>query len=754
MMEPESLAQLAGSGNASTVEKEWLSVVESKDVELSLLRQYDVVLAALRKRGNASVAAELAWAAIETVSSRVSPLETLTVAGPFLLAVGEGDELRQQVTELYRAAYEGREGLEALIVEAGLPKGRPVRRALRTLDVCLAISEGDYLRARDEPTAAKVLSVSPASCEYELDTGGPSETFGAVELADNYHPAAENDFWVMRQFQRDELLRRIKSEPASIVIDICKQHDGKINSDSLESMLTNDLVADGEWKKWWTRARTALKKYPNIELTGRSPYTIRHHDVPMATDEKLWNDFKQKDPFDQLKIVDGYLRECKLRGAEVSIDALRQCFDSFVERWERAMGQSRARAVCFAACAARIGELAGFDDARTRLEDLLRDDDNLEVAFSQLRTDELYRLACDALISVRSDDWQDRLIDLLPTFPLATCDRTASRLVKAGRSKGDFEEPVQRILSSPVKHYEALLWLWDGPSCHEVADCIIPRNILTRVLRMLEDVRISEKLPKEKERILRSRVRAVLAARKYDRFKRCLDTIDMGVMRALRTQVSRAEGLAVSVSGDMLKEFDRRLPAEVGLAPEKPWAREEVLFVTKAGLARKQDEIEHHVNVTMHKNAQAIGRAAEHGDLSENSEYKFALEERDLLRARLAQMNEEVAGSMVLNPEDVPTDEIGVGSRVIFRRVDDGREYVMMFGGPWEANVEEGWINYKAPLAQGLMAKTVGEVVEFSHSGAEGHYEIVALDSIFSDNAPAMPAQTAHAEQQSADSPS
>ena len=398
--------------------------------------------------------------------------------------------------------------------------------------------------------------------------------------------------------------------------------------------------------------------------------------------------------------------------------------------------------------------LAGFDDARSKLDDLLGQVNNLKEAFSQLGSDELHRLACDALIAVRSDDWQDCLIELLPTFPLATCDRTASRLVEAGRSKHDFEEPVQRILTSPVKHYEALLWLWDGPSCNEAADCVIPRNILTRVLRMLEDVRISEKLSREKERVLRSRVRAVLSARKYDRFRRCLDTIDMGVMRALRTQVSRAEGLAVSVRGDMLKELDRRLPAEAGAAPEKPWEREEVLYVTETGLVRKQNQIEHHVNVTMHKNAQAIGRAAERGDLSENSEYKFALEERDLLRARLAQMNEEVARSKILKPEEVPTDGIGVGSQVIFRRVDDGREYVMMFSGPWEANIEQGWFNYKAPLSQGLMGKTVGEVVEFSHTGAEGRYEIVALDSIFSDDAPAMPAQTSQAERQSAKSPS
>ena len=45
----------------------------------------------------------------------------------------------------------------------------------------------------------------------------------------------------------------------------------------------------------------------------------------------------------------------------------------------------------------------------------------------------------------------------------------------------------------------------------------------------------------------------------------------------------------------------------------------------------------------MRANAKAIGEAAAHGDLSENSEYRFALEERDLLRARLAQLQGQSA---------------------------------------------------------------------------------------------------------------
>ncbi|MCB9867224.1 MAG: hypothetical protein H6816_11410 [Phycisphaerales bacterium] len=68
----------------------------------------------------------------------------------------------------------------------------------------------------------------------------------------------------------------------------------------------------------------------------------------------------------------------------------------------------------------------------------------------------------------------------------------------------------------------------------------------------------------------------------------------------------------------------------------------------------KRAELEELVNVKIRENAIAIGRAAELGDLSENSEYKFALEERDLLQARLAQMQKEMDLFRPLKPGGIP----------------------------------------------------------------------------------------------------
>ena len=114
-MELDSLVRLAASGNTRTVEDEWMRLIESPDIPLDELAAYGTVLAELKRAEHAAQAETLAWAAIETLSARYAPADLLGIAGPFLLALGESDDLRGQVVDLYLAAYPDREGLDALL---------------------------------------------------------------------------------------------------------------------------------------------------------------------------------------------------------------------------------------------------------------------------------------------------------------------------------------------------------------------------------------------------------------------------------------------------------------------------------------------------------------------------------------------------------------------------------------------------------------------------------------------------------------
>jgi transcription elongation GreA/GreB family factor len=157
-----------------------------------------------------------------------------------------------------------------------------------------------------------------------------------------------------------------------------------------------------------------------------------------------------------------------------------------------------------------------------------------------------------------------------------------------------------------------------------------------------------------------------------------------------------------------------------------PWLDDGVLFGTREGMSKREDELKYLINVKMAENAKAIGEAAARGDLSENSEYKFALEERDLLRARVATIQNELSRARLLTVNDVTTDAVNIGTRVTMTGPEGERHDITVLG-PWEANVEKRIYNYQAPLCLRLKALHVGDTVTLDLGGEERAYRIDAI---------------------------
>lgn len=728
-MEVESLIELVGSGNIATVDEQWLGLYEAPDLNPSSLVKYKDVLASLVEKKRQDQAQAMAWTAIESLSSQFSSMETLTVAGPFLLAVGEGEELRNMVSDLYRSAYPDQPGLEELLTEAGLPKGRPVRRALRTLEVCLNIKEGDYLSSRDEDEAVRVESIDIPAWEYSILTSGGLESLGAVRLADQYQAAGATDIRVLKQFDKDQLLKRLQKDPTSIVIEICQLNECKTDSDQIQSMLVPDIIPDADWKKWWTRARTALKKCTNIKIEGRSPYFITYIDEAIGFDVRMMAEFtKHRDPVSRFEIVDQYVRGCKTRNEAPSDSAIRSCIDYFVSLAKKRENNGSSQAVLIWCMARYLGDVTGLEEGTQGIVECLRNPKTKPNWINEFTSKSMLQLACESLIEAKPQEWQELFLEWIPDLPAGICNWATSKLIESGKTRSDIEPLVQQILSSPVSHFEALLWLWDGPSEKSLQSMAAPLNILTRILRALDQCRINEKIPKDTVRNIYARVRSVMAARKYERFLLCINEIDEGMAKTLRSQIYRLDGLGIAVKEDMINHLLDIYPdVDTSLKRIPKWAEEDTLYVTQQGMTRRQEEIDHHVNVKIRENAIAIGDAAEKGDLSENSEYKFALEERDLLRARLLQMNDEMASAQIISPEEVITDMVNIATKAVFIRETDQERYEVTFLGPWEADVDHACFNYKAPLAQKLMGKKVGDVVEFDHTGAKGTYKLTEI---------------------------
>src|SRR4030042_6056434 len=65
-----------------------------------------------------------------------------------------------------------------------------------------------------------------------------------------------------------------------------------------------------------------------------------------------------------------------------------------------------------------------------------------------------------------------------------------------------------------------------------------------------------------------------------------------------------------------------------------------------------------------------LKRARAMGDLSENAEYTMAKQRQDIVAARLGQLRKRLASLSLINLNNIPTDRIAFGSRVVLYAVE------------------------------------------------------------------------------------
>jgi transcription elongation GreA/GreB family factor len=137
----------------------------------------------------------------------------------------------------------------------------------------------------------------------------------------------------------------------------------------------------------------------------------------------------------------------------------------------------------------------------------------------------------------------------------------------------------------------------------------------------------------------------------------------------------------------------------------------EPVYATAASLEKKRAELHHLRNVEIPANSKALQAAREMGDLRENFEYKAARQRAEYLSARVGELAAEISRVRVLEPAQIDTTAVRVGSRVELSNGDVRREVVIL--GPWESDPEHGVYSNESEVAKRLIGHTAGEIVTF-----------------------------------------
>ena len=151
----------------------------------------------------------------------------------------------------------------------------------------------------------------------------------------------------------------------------------------------------------------------------------------------------------------------------------------------------------------------------------------------------------------------------------------------------------------------------------------------------------------------------------------------------------------------------------------------ERLPITAAGHAKLEAELKNLKANSRPQVIQAIATAREHGDLSENAEYHAAKEQQSLIEGRIAELEDKLGRSEIIDVASISGSQIKFGATVLLVDEDTDEETTYQIVGEDESDIESGLLSLKAPLARALMNKEQGDSVEVTTPGGSKAYEIL-----------------------------
>ncbi|MGV8145205.1 MAG: transcription elongation factor GreA [Alkaliphilus sp.] len=155
------------------------------------------------------------------------------------------------------------------------------------------------------------------------------------------------------------------------------------------------------------------------------------------------------------------------------------------------------------------------------------------------------------------------------------------------------------------------------------------------------------------------------------------------------------------------------------------FGREVVL--TKKGLSKIEADIEQLKTVRRKEVSARIKQAIAFGDISENSEYDEAKNEQAQVEERINKLENMLKGATIVDENDIDTDVVNIGSKVVVKDVEDNEEMEYTIVGLTEADPYELKVSNESPIGSALLGKKVADLVEIIIPDGLINYEIIDI---------------------------
>ncbi len=520
-----------------------------------------------------------------------------------------------------------------------------------------------------------------------------------------------SDHFLARRFGNPDVLEKEGKENPLALIHMLLRDLGPKNSLEIKEELSDLVIPESDWTRWWQIARIKIKKDTKIQSPKhtKEPYILRK--------EAVAHDAEFTRALDEVKTTRGlittvynYLRDFSeiFKKSEIKEEvknrleaALNQFGVELSHKIQLGFLLEELFPQKYAQALASIVTSIENPEAVVSSIDIALHKKRLLILMRELRAD-YYTIFSHLLFLVPQNLLRDYLFKELSVKP---------ELLK---------EKLSDLLDKVTVYPEAFFWYLQKLVTEDnlpLGDIKNKRFFLEAFFVLLHYVE-----DKEEYRDLVKKMHNFLSQKRYLVFREIIQEASFEYLLEVLLLASKCQTISKSELRTLRSLAEVVQPALKEVSKESGQKADEIIWTTAEGYKKTQERLQHIGTIETIDNAREIEAARALGDLRENSEYKFALERRARLQGELKTLSRQIHQARILTKEDIIDDEVGVGSIVdIVDAKGNKTTYVLL--GPWDADPEKHILSFQSKFATLMIGHKKGD--EFHFQGEQYRIESV-----------------------------
>ena len=153
-----------------------------------------------------------------------------------------------------------------------------------------------------------------------------------------------------------------------------------------------------------------------------------------------------------------------------------------------------------------------------------------------------------------------------------------------------------------------------------------------------------------------------------------------------------------------------------------------VTYLTPEGYKKLHQELEYLTLTKRPEIAERIRESQEHGEFSEdNSELDEVKFEQAMVENRVAELKTIFSTAQILTDKVIPTDRVGIGSKVKLQDVELREEFEVQIVSSIEADPSRDLVSTESPLGEALLGSRPGDTVVVVAPDGNKVYKVLSI---------------------------